>query len=213
MAKLYSVFGLLLFALALAMATNAGHGIAAEEKPAAPATKIAIGDPAPAFTLTGVDGKEVSLSDYAGKVVVLEWFNPDCPVVKGYYTKTTVMNDTAKKLADKGVVWLAINSGAEGKQGAGLERNMKALSEYSIQHPILMDYDGAVGRAYGAKTTPHVFVIDAKGKLAYQGAVTEKPFVDKPVEKNVLISAVTELLAGKPVTVPQTNPFGCSVKY
>lgn len=133
-----------------------------------------IGEPAPAFTLTDLDGKQVTLAEFAGKTLVLEWFNPDCPFVKYAHGEGGPLRTMAKQRGDT-VVWLAINSGAPGKQGAGVERNREAKTEYGIEHAILLDESGEVGRAYGATNTPHMFVIDPAGKLAYAGALDNAP--------------------------------------
>jgi peroxiredoxin len=133
-----------------------------------------VGEPAPAFTLSNLEGEEVSLADFAGKVVVLEWFNPDCPFVK-YAHGEGPLATLAKEQSEAGVVWLAINSGAPGKQGADAERNEQAKAEWKIEHPILIDADGKVGHSYGAKTTPHMFIVDAEGKLVYAGSLDNAP--------------------------------------
>ncbi|MGE0710351.1 MAG: thioredoxin family protein [Planctomycetota bacterium] len=176
------------------------------------------GEKAPDFTLKDLEGKEVSLAKVLEqkKIVVLEWFNPECPVVKGHYEKNT-MTELQKKYKDK-VVWLAINSGAKGKQGHGIEKNKAAAEKWKISWPILFDESGAVGRLYAAKTTPHMFVIDAKGVLAYQGAIDSaggkrgKRGGNKEVV-NYVDRALTALLAGEKVEVTDTKPYGCSVKY
>lgn len=134
-----------------------------------------IGEPAPVFTLPSVAGESISLADYAGKTVVLEWFNPDCPFVKYAHGEGGPLASLAKEQGKAGVVWLAINSGAPGKEGAGVERNKQAQVDWKLEHPILIDEDGKVGQAYGAKTTPHMFVIDPGGKLIYAGALDNAP--------------------------------------
>jgi peroxiredoxin len=134
-----------------------------------------IGEPAPAFTLPSVAGESISLADYAGKTVVLEWFNPDCPFVKYAHDGGGPLASLANEQTKSGIVWLAINSGASGKQGAGVERNKQAQVDWKLEHPILIDEDGKVGRSYGAQTTPHMFVIDPAGKLIYAGALDNAP--------------------------------------
>jgi peroxiredoxin len=173
-----------------------------------------IGKPAPDFELVDLDGKTTKLSDHAGKIVVLEWFNPDCPFVKRNH-ESGVLKELGKQLRAKGVVLLAINSGAPGKQGHGKEANVAGRDRYGIDYPILLDESGAVGRAYGAKATPHMFVVDAKGVLAYAGAIDNAPDGDPDDGKLVdyVSQAVEELSAGKPVSVPETKAYGCSVKY
>lgn len=206
----------LLTAASLALAGLAGFALAADEAPTAAATPAVaeVGKPAPAFELADLDGKEISLSDHKGKIVVLEWFNPGCPYVVRNHEKDS-LKTTAADLAKDGVVWLAINSGAPGKQGHGKELNAKAAEKWGMRHPILVDEKGEVGRAYGAKTTPHMYVIDAKGVLAYAGAIDNdqngKLGPDERV--NYVREAVAALKAGKPVETTTTRPYGCGVKY
>ncbi|MFO7567370.1 MAG: redoxin domain-containing protein [Enhygromyxa sp.] len=139
-----------------------------------PATAVEVGEPAPGFSLPDLDGETVSLADFAGKTVVLEWFNPDCPFVKFAHGEGPLAS-MATEQRKAGVVWLAINSGAPGKQGTGVERNREAASEWTMEHPLLLDEDGKVGHAYGATTTPHMFVIDGEGKLVYAGGLDNAP--------------------------------------
>jgi peroxiredoxin len=188
--------------------------LAQPDKPTKTPEKAAaakIGDQAPAFQLTDTDGKTVKLADYKGKVVVLEWFNPGCPVVVGHYEADT-MNKTIAKFKENQVVWLRINSGGPGKQGHGLEVNKNAKTEWNIKTPILLDEEGTVGKAYGAKTTPHCFVINADGVLVYAGAIDNgKP--DKIGDINYVEKAVQQTLAGETVTTAETKAYGCGVKY
>jgi len=170
----------------------------------------AIGKAAPAFELKDVDGKTVKLADYKGKIVVLEWFNPECPVSAGCH-QNGALKDQAARAAKDGVVWLAINSGAAGKEGSGAERNKKAAAEWNMKHPVLMDENGEVGHLYGAKTTPHMFVIDAKGVLVYKGAIDNHEQGEKNV--NYVDAALADLKAGKPVATKETKSYGCGVKY
>jgi peroxiredoxin len=177
----------------------------------------AVGQAAPDFTLKDLDGKPVKLSDHKGKLVVLEWFNPDCPFVKAAHTKGSLVA-TAKKHTDKGVVWLAVNSGAPGKQGAGAERNREAKKGFNLAHPILLDEDGKVGKAYGASNTPHLFVIDKQGRLVYRGAIDNSPDGEGGSPQggrliNYVDAALEDVAAGRPVKTPETKPYGCSVKY
>jgi peroxiredoxin len=173
-----------------------------------------VGEAAPNFTLKDTEGKEHKLSDLtkAGKIVVLEWFNPDCPVSKAYHAPERSMKATASELAGKGVVWLAVNSGAPGNQGAGVERNRQALKEFEMAYPVLMDEDGHVGKLYAARTTPHMFVIGTDGKLAYAGAIDDGDPRAKG-KTNYVRDAVVALKEGKDVAVKESKPFGCSVKY
>lgn len=179
--------------------------------------RATIGALAPAFTLTDLDGKTVKLADHRGKFVVLEWFNPGCPFVNASHQKGSLVT-TAKSWQDKGVVWLAINSSAQGKQGFGVEVNQAGKTKFNLSHPILLDPDGAVGKAYGAMHTPHMYVIDKDGKLAYQGAIDNSPDGegDSPTSGalvNYVSQALEELSAGKPVSVSSTSSYGCGVKY
>jgi peroxiredoxin len=189
-------------------------------EPAAPSEAEAAAQPAPAgkpapdFTLPDLDGKQVALSSFRGKTVVLEWFNPGCPFVR-YAHGEGPLKDLAKKHAAGGVVWLAINSGSAGKQGAGAEVNRKAGEEWAMAHPILIDANGQVGKAYDAKTTPGMYVIDGNGSLVYQGALDNAPLGKVPSEGlvNYVDNAIAAVAAGKPVEVAETKSYGCSVKY
>ena len=178
------------------------------------AMKATIGKPAPDFSLTDLDGKAVKLSDFKGKTVVLEWFNPGCPYVVAAY-KEGPLKDMAMRAQKDGVVWLAINSGAPGKEGAGAEANKKARTEWKMTAPILLDEKGEVGRMYEAKTTPHCYVIDAKGVLVYRGGLDNAPMGKAEGDKRIdyVANALAEVKAGKPVTTPETKSWGCSVKY
>ncbi len=183
----------------------------------APVTGAEIGKPAPEFTLKDLDGKDVSLASFKGKTVVLEWFNPGCPFVKNAHGKGS-LKGAAKRVSDKGVVWLAINSGAPGKQGAGVDANKEGAKTLGVENPILLDEEGKTGKAYGATNTPHVFVIDKSGTLVYAGAVDNSPDGEgESPEGGKLVSyvdqALSELDAGKPVSVSRTKAYGCGVKY
>jgi peroxiredoxin len=183
--------------------------------PAAAVTTVSPGDKAPDFTLTDTAGVSHSLTKYLadGKIVVLEWFNPDCPFIIKHHKLNKTMNETFANMGHKGVVWLAVNSSAAGKQGAGLERNQAAHKEYEMSFPILMDESGKVGRAYGAKTTPHMFIIGKDGKLFYSGAIDDDPSPTQAGQRNYVISALRAALEGRPAPEPTTKPYGCSVKY
>jgi peroxiredoxin len=174
-----------------------------------------VGTKAPDFTLKDTDGKEHSLYEYLDdcKFVVLEWFNPDCPFIKKHHANHQTMNELAAAYGDTTVQWLAINSGAPGKEGAGLERNQKAVKEYKIPYPVLLDESGEVGNAYGAKTTPHMFIIASDGTVAYAGAIDDDRSADKLGNTNYVADALAELTKGKAVSVPDSRPYGCSVKY
>jgi len=173
------------------------------------------GDKAPGFTLMDTEGAEYILQTYLddGKTVVLEWFNPDCPFIKKHHANHRTMNETFAAVKDEGVVWLAINSGAKGNQGNGLERNQKAVKEYEMPFPVLIDESGEVGRAYGAKTTPHMFIITPEGVVAYNGAIDDDRSASKLGETNYVAAALKEMAAGKKITTAETQPYGCSVKY
>lgn len=194
------------------------------DAPAAASGGAALGKPAPDFSLTDTDGKTVTLSSLRGKTVVLEWFNPDCPFIKHAHTKGP-LKDLAKRFGNDKVVFLAINSNAPGKQGHGLERNRQAKLEYGIPHPVLLDENGKVGRAYGAIKTPHMFVIDPKGVLVYRGGVDNAPIgsvdADRPhlpgnakdALENYVEYALADLAAKKALRLADTPPYGCTVKY
>ena len=188
--------------------------VLAENTPSKLAT---IGQSAPNFTLQGSDGKSHSLADYKGKFVVLEWTNPNCPFVHKFYDSNT-MQGLQKKETAKGVVWLRINSAAEGNDGY---QTAADLAAYAKDHHVaatasLLDPDGTVGHMYGARTTPHMFVINAKGVLVYAGGIDNTPSSDPATlatAKNYVTAALHESMAGKPVSTPTAQPYGCSVKY
>lgn len=172
---------------------------------------------APAFTLTDTNGNEHSLSDFKGKVVVLEWFNHGCPFVVKHY-KEGHMQALQQTYTDKGVVWLAICSSAEGKQGyeTAEGHNKTAEAKGTNATAILMDADGKVGRAYDARTTPHMYVIDTEGQLVYQGAIDDKRSTnpaDIATSKNYVKAALDAVLAGEEVEVSSAVAYGCTVKY
>lgn len=175
---------------------------------------VDVGEKAPDFTLTDLEGKTHTLSDYvkAGHTVVLEWFNPDCPFVQKHHIKFDSMKETFKTAKGKNVVWLAINSNAPGKQGSGLERNQKAREEFGITYPILLDETGAVGKIYGAKTTPHMYVIH-EGALVFRGPPDNDSTPQKVGDTNYVIDALNASMNGKAVKVSEEKPYGCSVKY
>jgi peroxiredoxin len=177
----------------------------------------AIGSAAPDFSLTDAKGKTHSLSEYKGKYVVLEWFNPECPFVKKHYGSSNMQN-LQKQYTDKGVVWLTIDSNAPGSQGSLTpEEAEKVASSWNThQTALLLDPDGKAGRAYGARNTPNMVIINPEGKIAYEGAIDSKASpnpADIPSSTNYVKAALDQSLAGKPITTPQTKPYGCSVKY
>lgn len=188
-----------------------------KEATEAKAPKVAmLGKPAPAFALKDADGKEHDLAKLKGKRVVLEWFNPECPFVVGNHTKGS-LKSFGNEVQQDGVVFLAINSGAPGKQGHGVDKNVEMAHEWKMEYPVLFDESGEVGRMYGAKTTPHMFVIDEEGVLVYKGAIDNAPR-GEPAEGEPMINYVERALAdldseGGKVKIAETAPYGCSVKY
>ncbi|MFZ0035696.1 MAG: thioredoxin family protein [Sedimentisphaerales bacterium] len=175
-----------------------------------PAAEAGAGKKAPEFTLANYDGKTISLADYKGKIVVLEWFNYECPFVKYHYEKANTLIELPNKYKDKNVVWLAINSTGH----STTEGNKDFAEQHKLSYPILDDRSGKVGHAYGAKTTPHMFIIDVKGNIAYNDAIDNSPLGKKKEGViNYVDNALAELTAGKEVSTPSTEPYGCSVKY
>jgi len=162
------------------------------------------------FTLTDQDGGQVKLSDYAGRIVVLEWTNPECPYVKRHYRAGTMVT-LAKRYDPKGVAWLAINSTSHGDQA----KNKSWHTDQALPYPVLDDRAGVVGRKFKARATPHMFIIDASGKLVYEGAIDDDPDIRGRKENplNYVEQALDQLLAGEPVGEPKTRAYGCSVKY
>ncbi len=184
---------------------------------APPAIPADIGKPAPDFTLKDLDGRDVRLADKRGSVVVLEWFNPSCPFVNKAHTKGS-LKDAAARHAPAGVVWLGIDSSAPGKQGYEPDTIRAAAARFGLIHPILRDETGAVGRAYGATNTPHMFVIDKTGTLVYAGAIDNSPDAEGESPQggslvNYVDAALDDLAAGRPVRTPRTKAYGCGVKY
>src|SRR5436309_15208829 len=176
-----------------------------------------VGSAAPDFSLTDAKGKTHSLSEYKGKYVVLEWFNPECPFVKKHYGSDN-MQKLQKEYTDKGVVWLTIDSIAPGTEGnLTPEQAQKVATSWKThQTAFLLDPDGKVGRAYGAKNTPHMFVVNPEGKVVYEGAIDSKATpnpADIANSTNYVKVALEESMAGKPVSHPNTKPYDCSVKY
>lgn len=174
----------------------------------APSGPAVVGQPAPAFQLLDAQGEPVRLSDHAGKTVVLEWTNPDCPYVKRHYAAGT-MKKLAAKWADEDVVWLTINS----THYQGRDENQSFVAAHDLAQPVLSDPSGRVGRAYGARTTPHMFVIAPTGELAYSGAIDDDRYGDGENPINFVDAALRDLSADREVAQPETAPYGCSVKY
>src|SRR5947208_3421195 len=176
-----------------------------------------VGTAAPDFSLTDAKGETYSPSQYKGKYVVLEWFNPECPFVKKHYGSGN-MQKLQQEYTSKGVVWLTIDSNAPGTEGnLTSEQAAQKMADWKThQTALLLDPEGKAGRAYGAKNTPNMVVINPEGKLIYEGAIDSKATpnpADIPSSTNYVKVALDESLAGKPVTIANTRPYGCSVKY
>jgi len=176
-----------------------------------------IGEPAPAFTLKDASGKDRSLADYKGKIVVLEWINHDCPFVKKHYDAGN-MQRIQKDVTGQDIVWLSIFSSAEGTQGhvTGKEALKLTADKKAAPTALLLDADGTVGRLYDAKVTPHMYVINEAGALVYNGAIDDQPS-PKPASlegaNNFVLKAINETKAKKQVAQAVTKPYGCGVKY
>jgi len=172
---------------------------------------------APEFTVADASGKPVRLADYRGKLVVLEWTNPECPFVRKHYSSRN-MQDLQKEWGAKDVVWLSVNSTRQGhyEYRSGPQMQAWMASQGAAPQAILIDAKSEVGGAYAAKTTPHMFVISPEGKVLYNGAIDDKRSAnpaDAKTAHNYVRAALSEAQAGKPVTVASTTPYGCSVKY
>ena len=177
----------------------------------------AVGQAAPDFTLTDAGGKTVKLSDFRGKHVVLEWTNPVCPYVRKHYDSGN-MPATQKDAVDKGVVWLSINSTAKTSSEYFEPAKLVAWQKERNARPtaVLLDEAGAAGKAYGARTTPHMYIVDPQGRLVYAGGIDSIPSsnpADIQRATNYVKQGLAEALAGKPITAATTRPYGCSVKY
>jgi len=181
------------------------------------AASPAVGSAAPDFSVTDSKGKTQSVSQYKGKTVVLEWFNPECPFVKKHYGSNN-MQKLQDEFTGKGVVWLTIDSSAAGKEGnLTAEQANAKMTEWKMKSSaFLLDPDGKAGQTYGAKNTPHMFIINPDGKLIYAGAIDSKASpnpADIPTSTNYVKVALDESMSGKPVSNPATKPYGCSIKY
>ena len=192
---------------ALAIAASLVTTGSAQQTPPA-ATPVAVGQPAPDFTLNDQDGHAVSLRSFRGKVVVLEWQNPGCPFVQRAYGKNEMKSEAARHPASQ-VAWLAIDSTRDGTPQTS--RDFRAAQH--LTYPILQDRDGAVARLYRARTTPHMFVIDRTGTLRYTGAIDDDPRGQSAHPRNYVGEAVDALLAGHAPPVASTEPYGCGVHY
>jgi peroxiredoxin len=193
-------------ALAVACVLLAGAALAATP-----------GSVAPDFAVADSNGRAVKLSDYRGKYVVLEWTNPECPFVRAQYGAET-MQALQKEAAGRDVVWLSVNSTnqSSSEYRSGAQMNVWMKEKGAAPKAVLIDATSATGRAYAAKTTPHMFVIDPKGTIVYAGAIDDKRSAresDRKTANNYVRAALDESLAGKPVTIASTPPYGCSVKY
>lgn len=185
--------------------------------PSAFSQTASVAKPAPAFALQNALGQTVSLSQFSGKVVVLEWFNANCPFVKKFYANRD-MQVFQKAARAKGAVWLTINSSAEGKQGYIAPQDAQSFATAQGLDPasLLLDPEGSVGKSFGARLTPHMFVIDQKGTVAYAGAIDSTPSTrsgDIASSTNYVIQAVEALIQGRTPSPASTDPYGCSVKY
>ncbi len=176
-------------------------------------SEVKVGAPAPDFTLPDLDGKDVTLSSFKGKTVVLEWFNPGCPFVVSAHEGGPL--ETMASTQGDEVVWLAVNSGAPGNQGHGVEANRKAAADWKLTHPILLDEKGDVGHLYGATNTPQMVIIDKEGTVAYYGALDNAPRNQVKGDKRVswTANALGAVLAGDTPKPAKTKQWGCSVKY
>lgn len=184
---------------------------------AALAAGLPIGKPAPAFEAMDADGRSVRLSDFKGRTVVLEWTNHDCPFVRKHY-ESGAMQALQKRWTERGVVWLSVISSAPGEQGAvdGAEAKRLTVERAAAPSDVLLDPKGVLGRAYDARTTPHMYIVTGDGTLAYQGGIDDKPsteLADLKTARNYVEEALSALAAGKPVAATTTRPYGCTVKY
>ncbi len=201
------IVGALFLALALAVVGSFAARAADEDPPA-------VGEKAPAVAMKCTGGGTHTLDEFKGKIVVLEWTNPGCPVVVRHY-KDGLMQAAQKAAKEKGVVWMAVNSTnpnhKDYKEPAALK---EIFTEWGAAYArLLMDADGKTGKAFGAKTTPHMYIIDAEGTIVYNGAIDNDTGGKNPERVNYVLAALDELIAGKPVSASTTKPYGCSVKY
>ena len=198
------------------LSTLAAAAILTLTAPAATAN-VAAGQSAPDFALADIQGKQQKLSAYRGKYVVLEWFNSECPFVQKHYDSGN-MQSLQRRYVDKGVVWLTLNSTSpESSNYRDAARSQQIVKDWRINaSALILDPEGKVGQAYGARTTPHMWVIDPAGKVIYTGGIDDKATfraADLKDAKNFVAAALDESMAGKPVSVAAATPYGCSVKY
>ena len=204
-------------AAGLGGAAALGLVLAVGSTAAYPAAQTRIGAPAPAFALTDSNGKTVSLADFKGKIVVLEWSNHECPYVRKHYGGNA-MQALQKKWTAQGVVWLTLISSEPGSQGfvQPQQANKLTVDRGAAPTAVLFDPKGDVGRSYGAQVTPHMYVVKGDGTLAYMGGIDDKATTrldDLKTAKNFVDAALTEVAAGKAVSVTTSRPYGCSIKY
>lgn len=215
--SLFAAFALLAGVLVAAVPFISPASPDAPPSPAAPAPDAVVGEPAPDFTLQGTDGQSYTLSELQGRFVVLEWLNFGCPYVQKHYNSGN-MQALQAKYTEQEVVWLSVVSSAEGKQGyyPPDEMNTKNAEHGGQQTAILMDTSGEVGRMYGARTTPHMYIISPDGTLVYKGGIDDRPTADiadiEPAT-NYVEMALDAALNGDEIPVQTTPPYGCSVKY
>ncbi len=206
----YALTGLLALTVLIALTVLRMPANAAE------LAQLKPGVSAPDFTLTDTAGNSHSLASLMAedKVVVLEWFNPDCPYVKKYHEGdvNNSLREAYTFAKEQGFVWLAINSGAPGTQGSGMERNVKAIQDYGIGYPVLLDESGKVGLSFVAQNTPQIFIVK-DGKILYNGGVDDSKTSDQQPTKKFLLTALKDLAAGKPISEAETMHPGCGVKY
>lgn len=202
--KLFSVLG-----LSLALLGSLGASALAD-KEGKEMTGAKIGEAAPAWTLTDIKGKEWKSTDFANKILVIDWVNPECPVCRGAHKDGRIPN-MIKELKEMDVAFITVNS----THNTNAEKNEAALKGYGVEYPVLLDLDGSVGKLFGARTTPHLFVIDTAGVLRYQGALDDNARGDKEGDAvtNYAINAVKQIKAGETVSPETTKSYGCSVKY
>ena len=202
----------------LAIALCCAVGIVALSAGMQPAiAEVRVGAPAPAFTLTDSNGRHHSLADFKGKTVVLEWTNHDCPFVRKHY-RSNNMQALQKKWTGQGVAWLSVISSGPGREGhvTPQQANQLTADRSAAPSAVLLDPTGQAGRAYGARATPHMYVINREGALVYMGGIDDQPTArveDVKGAKNFIDAALSEIAQGKPVSVPTSRAYGCSIKY
>ncbi len=198
-----------------ALTTGVAAGVLTRPRASWAAAKV--GEPAPAFTATATAGSPVSLADYRGKLVILEWTNHECPYVRKHY-ETGNMQALQKEATGQGVVWLTIISSAPGSQGyvTPAEADELTATRKAVPTAVLLDPKGGVGHLYGATNTPHMYLVDKAGLLVYAGAIDDKPTTrraDVQGANNYVRAALESVAAGQPVKTPVTRAYGCTVKY